>query len=424
MFFPHTRPTRRQFLGASLLGTLGLALSPSVQRLLAADGPERRAKACILVWLNGGPSHIDTFDPKPGAETNGPFQAIDTAAEGVKISEHLPKLAAQAKQLALVRSLTSREADHGRAYQFLHTGNPIDETVDYPALGSVVAREWAAEDGDLPAFVALNGGAAGAGFFGVDFAPHVVGDPNAPVANLTLPEGVDEDRRARRLRALEAFDQGLAGRADPERVAQHGRLTAKAERLRKSPALKAFDLTAEKAEVLEAYGAAAEDAAFGRACVLARRLVEHGVRFVEVTLDGWDTHADNFNAVTALSQQLDPALAGLVGDLKERGMLDSTLVLCAGEFGRTPTINGSVGRDHWADAFSAVLAGGGVKGGQVIGATDARGEQVKDRPVTVPDLYATLLAAFGLDGTRVYRTPGGRPIKLSAKGKVVKELFA
>jgi uncharacterized protein (DUF1501 family) len=418
------RHNRREFLATSIVGTLGLALSPALQRALAKEGPARRARACILLWLNGGPSHIDTWDPKPGSDTNGPFQAIDTRIPGAKFSEHLPKLAQQAHRLAVVRSLTSREADHDRAYQFLHTGNQREETVEYPSLGAVVARKWTGEEGDLPAFVAVNGGSAGPGFFGVDYAPHVIGDLNAPVANIALPEGVDEQRQQRRLQALEGLNRGFAGRADPDRAGDQVRLTNRAERFRKSPALKAFDLTAEKKEALAAYGADKDDAVFARSCVLARRLVEHGVRFVEVTLDGWDTHTDNFNQVKALEEQLDPAFAALLGDLADRRLLDETLVLCMGEFGRTPSINGQSGRDHWSDAFSVVLAGGGVKGGRVLGATDAKGEQVNDRPVTVPDLYASLLSAFGVDGNKVYRTPGGRPIKLAAKGKVVRELFS
>jgi uncharacterized protein (DUF1501 family) len=419
---PIHRPTRRQFLGLSLAGTLSLALSPSLQRLAAADRPGSRVKACILVWLNGGPSHIDTFDPKPGADTNGPFKAIDTAVPGMQFSEHLPRLAKQAKHLAVVRSLTSREQDHDRAYQYLHTGNARDETVEYPALGSVMAHEWTGEESDLPSYVALNGGSATAGFLGADVSPYFVGDLNAPVANVALPEGIDEKRLDRRLKALTAFNKGLTGRADPDRIAEHERLTRRAARFRKSPALKAFDLGGEKPETLAAYRADKDEATFAKACVMARRLVENGVRFVEVTLDGWDTHGDNFTQVATLLKQLDPALATLISDLSDRGLLAQTMVLCMGEFGRTPKINENNGRDHWSDAFSAVLAGGGLKVGQPVGASDAKGEQVKEKPVSVPDLYATLLAACGIDGKKVYRTPGGRPIKLADKGKVVKEL--
>jgi uncharacterized protein (DUF1501 family) len=419
--------TRRQFLGAGLLGTLGLALSPAFQQLLAKEGPPRRAKRCILLWLNGGPSHIDTFDPKPGADTNGPFKAIATRVPGLQLSEHLPKLAGQANHLAVVRSMTSHEGDHDRAYHFLHTGNQRDETVEHPGLGSVLARAWSAEDGDLPAFVALNGSAPGAGFFGVEYAPHVIANLDAPLDNIALPEGVDEQRLARRLKALDAFDQGTARRMDPDRVAEQKRFTAKALRFRSSPALKTFDLKEEKPETLAAYGVpqgeGAEGGTFGKACLMARRLVEHGVRFVEVTLDGWDTHENNFETVKGLCGQLDPAFASLTAELAERKLLDETLVLCLGEFGRTPAINANNGRDHWNQAFSLVLAGGGVRGGQVLGATDAKGEAVKERSVTVPDLYATLLTAFGIEPAKVYRSPGGRPIKLADKGKAVQELI-
>jgi hypothetical protein len=423
---------RREFLAAGVAGTLGLAFSPSVQKMLAVDSNARRAKACILVWLNGGPSHIDTFDPKPGADTGGPFKAINTTVPGIQLSEHLPKLARQARSLAIIRSLTSREADHDRAYAFLHTGNPLEETVEYPALGAVLAREWSAEDGDLPAFVSLNGSAAGAGFLGVEFAPYVIGNLDAPIDNLALPEEVDEKRRERRLQALSSFNNSFAQRIDRPAVAEQERFTAKALRLQKSPALKAFDLSQEKAEALKAYGIPTAppkegeeqpDRTFARACLMARRLVEHGVRFVEITLDGWDTHADNFNLVGGLCGQLDAPLANLIGDLSGRGLLEQTLVLCMGEFGRTPVINPQQGRDHHSEAFSALLAGGGVKGGQVIGASDPRGEKVKDRPVTVPDLYASLMTACGLTPAKAYRTPEGRPIKLADKGKLIDGLL-
>jgi hypothetical protein len=434
-------PTRRGFLGAGIAGTLGLAFSPVFQTLLAKEAVTRRAKACILLWLNGGPSHIDTFDPKPGAKTNGPFKAIGTKVPGIQISEHLPRLAEQARHLAFVRSLTSKEADHELANHLMHTGNPRSETVDYPSFGAVLAREWSAEDGDLPAYVALNGGSPGAGFFGVEFAPYVVGDLGAPIGNLTPPEGIDEGRQARRQKALAAFNEGFAKRVDRHVVADQERFQSRALRLQKSPALKAFDLSTEKPELLAAYGLPAppkpegqaeapkqegaeeDNSAFVRSCLVARKLVEHGVRFVEVTLDGWDTHADNFTGVANLSKQLDRGFAALIRDLAERGLLKDTLVVCMGEFGRTPTINAQNGRDHWSEVFSAVLAGGGIKGGQVIGASNAEGAAAKERPVTVPDLYATLLATCGINGKTQYRTPEGRPIRLVEKGKVVTELF-
>ena len=427
MLLPLNRKmTRRQALGSGLIGTIGLALSPAFQRLLAADGPARRAKACILVWLNGGPSHLDTFDPKPDAppEYRGPVKAVDTAAEGVQLSEYFPALAKEAKDIALIRSITSKEADHDRANFFIHTGNVRGETVDYPGLGAVVAKTWTEDKDELPNFVSINAGGGDGGFFGVEFSPHVISNLDAPIDNLNLPDGVDEDRLGRRLKGLDALNKSFAGRSDPGRVADHERFHAKALRLRSSPALKAFDLKAEKPETVEAYGAKPDDAAFQKSCLMARRLVENGVKFVEVMLDGWDTHADNFTGTGNVAKVLDPTLSALVRDLNERGMLKDTLVVCMGEFGRTPKINGQTGRDHWSEAFSVLLAGGGVKGGQVIGQTDDKGEQIKDRPVTIPDYFATLLTALGVDPAKQYHTPGGRPIKLADKAKVVTELFS
>jgi uncharacterized protein (DUF1501 family) len=416
---------RRGFLARGLAGTLGLAFSPLIQAQIAAAGASApRAKRCVVLWLNGGPSHIDTFDPKPGVETGGPFKAIDTKSPGMKLCEHLPKLAAQSHHLAVVRSLTSAEADHDRAYQFLHTGNMPQETVAYPALGSVVASRWSAEDSALPTYVAISGDGAGPGFFGLDFAPYVIGDPSSPFANVTPPEGVTDRRASRRLKALDAFNAAAAVGGGPATIADHARVATRARRLMQSPSLKTLDLAKESPETRARFAADGDQGSFGRGCLLALRLLEQGVRFVEVTLDGWDTHSDNFNATSALLAKLDPAFASLVAGLAERGMLADTIVLCMGEFGRTPTINGTGGRDHWSEAFSAVVAGGGVRGGQVLGSSDEKGASVKDRPVTVPDLFATLLSAFGVDGAKPYQTPEGRPIKLAEKGRIVNELFS
>ncbi|HEV3006203.1 MAG TPA: DUF1501 domain-containing protein, partial [Pirellulales bacterium] len=415
---PYTQSfSRRRFLGSNIAGALALACSPVVQRALAQKGRAKRAKACILLWLNGGPSHLDTFDPKPGAATGGPFQAIDTSVAGLQICQHLPELAKQAQHLALIRSLTSKEADHGRANYFLHTGNNLQPSLEYPTLGSVVAKTSSDDESDLPAFVSMGsiGFGNGPGFFCLDFAPYVIGDLNAPVPNAAPPEEIDADRRTRRLASLERFNGNFARRVDQPVAAGHSNFTGKALRLMSAPGMKAFDLAEESAETQAAYRVDADGTGFGRSCLMARRLVEQGVKFVEVALDGWDTHADNFNAVAALSGQLDGPMAALLADLAQRGLLAETLVVCMGEFGRTPAINGMNGRDHWSDAFSAILAGGGVRGGQVIGATDDRGEQVADRPVTVPDFFATLLHSIGIEPGKEYRTPEGRPIKLAAK---------
>lgn len=417
--------SRRRFLGTSMAGALGLACSRPVQRTLAQDGASPLAKACILVWLNGGPSHLDTFDPKPGAPTGGPFEAIETSVSGIRICQHLPELAKQAQHWTVVRSLTSKEADHGRANYYVHTGNNQQPTVDFPALGSVVAKRWSADESDLPAFVSMGniGFGNGPGFFGLEFAPYVIADQNAPVPNATLPEGIDDSRQARRLASLEAFNTSFARRVPQSAATGHVKSTHKALRYMNGATLKAFNVGEESDETRAGYRAEGDPNSFGHACLLARRLVERGVKFVEVALDGWDTHADNFNAVASLCGQLDGPLAALLSDLSARGMLSETLIVCLGEFGRTPTINGNNGRDHWSDVFSVLLAGGGLRPGQAIGRSDERGEQVADLPIRVPDLYATLLHSFGMEPGREYQTPEGRPIRLVANGAVVKDLL-
>ncbi|MFO0957049.1 MAG: DUF1501 domain-containing protein [Isosphaeraceae bacterium] len=434
---PSLRLGRREFLASGLLGTIGWALSPHAKALTPAPESGPRAQRCILIWLAGGPSHIDTFDPKPRTPTGGPFSAIETEVPGIQLAEHLPGLAKRAKKLAIVRSLTSPEADHDRATTLLHTGQRPQEAVEYPSIGSIVARRWSADEGILPGYVSIGGMGAPPGFYGLDFAPYVLGDPSNPFQNVGLPEGVSERRQTRRLVALDAFNADFARRGDARVVGEFSRLNSRARRLMKPGALDALDLNQLSESETAYYGIRPEPTPeegesteapnvgnFARSCILARRLIESGVRFVEVELGNWDTHDNNFDTVKDLSAELDPGLSGLLDDLESRGLLGDTLVICMGEFGRTPAINPQAGRDHWNQAFSAVLAGGGVRGGQVIGATDAQGALVKDRPVSIPDLFATLLQAFGVDTTRPVITPEGRPIKLIDGGKVVDGLLA
>ena len=413
---------RRSFLTAGLAGTLSFALSPATRRVFAAEAGSKSAEACILIFLEGGPSHIDMFDPKPGTKTGGPFQAIDTAISGVKFTEHFPKLAKSADKLAIVRSLHSREGDHDRAVVLLHTGYSPTEVLTYPSLGAMVAHAKSTREATAPAFVAM-GDTQGPGFLGPEFAPHVVNDVSNPANYIQLPDGFGEERMQKRLKALDAFNAGFAKRADAARVDDFRQLALRADRLRKSPALQPWDSEQEKPELRETYGFGVADGSFARNCLAARRMVEQGAKFVEVRLGGWDTHEDNFNQVQNLAQQVDAGISALIQDLSDRGLLQTTLVVCVGEFGRTPQINGNTGRDHWADAFSALVAGGPLKVGQVIGATDEEGAKVKDRPVSVPDLFATLLAGLGIDPAKSYKTPDGRPIKLTKDGQVIKELL-
>ena len=413
---------RRDFLVTSLAGAMGLACSPW-SSLAQAASEKKTAKACILLYLQGGPSHIDTFDPKPGTPTGGSYTAIDTKIAGVKFSQHLPKLAAVSDKLAIIRSMTSKEGDHDRGTVLLHTGYSPTPALVYPALGSIIAKEKQDDSDVAPGFVSV-GDTNGSGYLGPEYGPYVVGDPLNPGQNLALPEGFALERLNKRMKALEAFNLDFAKKSASSRPLDFTRLSIKANRMRESAALKSFDPATEEGQLWQAYGGEVGDGSLARSLILARRMVENGVRFVEVALGNWDTHSDNFNLVAALSAQLDSGLATLVKDLSDRGLLESTLVLCVGEFGRTPQINGDNGRDHHADVFSAVVAGGGIQGGRAIGSSDDAGAQVKDRPVTFPDLHATLLHACGIDPAREYTTPDGRPIKLTSGGKVVQELFS
>jgi uncharacterized protein (DUF1501 family) len=377
-----------------------------------------KPKSLVFLWLAGGPSHLDTFDPKPGTQVGGPFKAIPTAIPGVSFSEHLPRLAAAGKDLVVIRSMTSREGSHSRASFLLHTGYVPNPTVKYPSLGAVVSHEKGASDFDLPNFVSLGGPSEGPGVFGPPHAPFVVrAKPGQPIENLRYFRKVDAARFEDRLKLVEAMDEAIAAAGAAAEAEGHQAVLRKATRLVQSPLVKAFEIAKEPEAVLRAYG----QSDFGLRCLMARRLVEAGVRVVEVELTGWDTHQDNFTRSKKLMHDLDPALAHLVQDLKERGLLDSTLVLCLGEFGRTPRINPSDGRDHHPAAFSVAMAGGGIRAGQVVGVTDEEGRTVKDRPVQVPDLFATVLSLMGIDPTTLY-TASDRPITLANKGKVIKEI--
>jgi hypothetical protein len=428
----NSRPSRRDALRLSAVGAVGLSQSGWF-RALAADARDnpKRHKSVILLWLNGGPATIDLWDLKPGHDNGGPFTEIE-AAPGLKISEHLPNLAKRGKELAVVRSMATREGDHQRARVVSLTGYTPQGAIQFPALGALVAHEFDNPKADLPGFVAVGGrsGDIGGGFLGPRFAPLVVGGdrergfgPQAAdltVPDLNLPAGVGTDGHARRLELLAGLEGEFApGKGHP--VADTMRAaTDRAVRLMRPEAAAAFRLEDEKPQVRDAYGRTT----FGQGCLLARRLVERGVAFVEVSLDGWDTHNNNFESVKRLSGTLDTAFAALLGDLKDRGLLDSTLVVCQGEFGRTPKINGQSGRDHWPATWSAVLAGAGVKGGQAVGKTSKDGTQLESAPTRTADLVATVMKAIGLDPMKQNMSNVSRPIRLAdPSGKPIQELL-
>jgi uncharacterized protein (DUF1501 family) len=390
-------------------------------RVAGAEAPgTAKANGCILLWLNGGPSHIDTFDPKPGRPTGGPFKAIATRAPGMLLSEHLPLLAGHGDKLAVLRSMSSKEGNHNRAQYFVHTGYAPNPTVVHPSLGAWTGARVGNRNADLPPFVSIGGPSFGAGFLGVQNGPFVVPKAGGTPLDVGLAPGVDRARFDRRLAALDGVEQRFAQATGDAKIQGRREVYAKAVRLMESPGLQAFDLASETEATRRSYG----DTDFGRGCLTARRLVENGVRFVEVVLDGWDTHQNAFEREKKLLTGLDAGFAALLDDLHARRRLGSTLVACMGEFGRTPRINPSDGRDHWPQAWSAVLAGGGIRGGLVHGATDADGAQVVGAPTSVPNLLATMASLLGLDPAHSETTAAGRPISITDDGSPIREVMS
>lgn len=416
--------SRRGFLyGMSAAGAAGAFNFRDVMSLQAAD-LRRQGKAMILLFMQGGPSQLETFDPKPGTETGGPTKAIDTAVSGIQIAEGWEKTALQMNDIAIIRSMTNKEGQHERAVYQMHTGYIPSGSIKHPSLGCNIARELAPADRELPAVVSIGNGRAagiggsGAGFLGVDYEPFHVANPG------NLPENVattvNESRFKRRLGLLDRLEGEFAIRGGETVVENHRRITDKSSKLVLSPLTKTFDLSQESAATRESYG----DSEFGRGCLLARRLVESGVTFVEVRLGNWDTHQDNFTAVKGLAGQCDPALAALITDLKQRGLFDKTLIVWTGEFGRTPRVNPRTGRDHWPRNFNALLAGGGIKGGQVIGETSRDGTTLTKEPVNVPDLFCSICQSMNVNPTKEIMSPIGRPMKIVDGGQPVAGLFA
>ena len=418
-----SRFSRRRLFQASAIGGLSMFSSAVWSSLLAAREDHAKAKACIFIFLEGGPSQIDTFDPKPGAPTAGPFEAIDTSLTGIKFAQHVPRLATLANKLAVIRTLTSIEGDHDRAQKLMHSGYRPNPRLEFPVLGSTMAWRSADPDVDAPPFISI-GRQFETSILGPRFGPFVINDINNPAPSLQLPEGFSDARIKLRLDALEGFNSQFDRRFGSPLGHELTQLTRRANRMRKSDLFQPYDPATENPELFERYGGGINDGFLARACLAARRFVQSGVKFVEIQYGGWDTHNDNFNQVQNLSASLDAGLSTLIEDLDEHGLIDQTLVVCVGEFGRTPKINGENGRDHFPDLFSGLLAGGGIQVGQVIGESSEDGTEIKQRPVSIPDLHATILTAMGLDVTKDYFAPDGRLFRLSDNGKAVSELIS
>ena len=442
-----TKISRRELLRAAAASTLGYSASgwlPALADQIAPD-PKRR-RHCVLLWMTGGPSQTDTFDMKPGHANGGEFQEIATNSPGLKISEHLPRLAKQADKLAVVRSLSTKEGDHGRGTYLMRTGQQPRGPVRYPTIGSSLSKELgdsselALNYVSVAPYRAFNQAAFSPGFLGPRFAPLTVGatdnlpaNPNdltqyadlrvddlKPSSDITAPQLTS---RLELWRALQ--DSFLATHRAGSPVA-HDTVYRRALRLMESDISQAFDLSDEPDAVRESYGRGR----FGQGCLMARRLIERGVAFVEVSLGsfeqgtfGWDTHQNNFPAVTALSGELDAGWASLMTDLQERGLLESTTIVWMGEFGRTPAINDNAGRDHFPAAWSCALAGGGIRGGQAYGRTSNDGTQVEEGKVDVGDILATLCTALGVPADHENISPAGRPIRI-AEGNPIDDILA
>ena len=420
--------SRRTFLRNLAVGAAGLGvISWKDAVTLQAAELRKQGMACILLFMNGGPSQFETFDPKPRTKTGGPTTAIPTAANGIQIAEGWTNVAKAMKDIALIRSMTNKEGAHPRAQYQLHTGYLPSGSVKYPSLGSLVASELADPEFDLPSFVSVTGGgpgsvgsSIGSGFLGTKVAPFLVANAQQMPNNAALPQSVSDARFGRRLDILNELEEDFAQGSGRARVEDHKALYQGAARMVRSPRLKAFDVSQEKNDVRDRYGRTP----FGQGCLLARRLVEAGVTFVEVEMGGWDTHQNNFDTIPRLRGAVDPALGALIGDLKDRGLLERTLVIWMGEFGRTPTINPRNGRDHFPRAFNVALAGAGIQGGRVVGATNATGTDVAERPVGVADLFCTFCKALKINPHKENLSGVGRPIKIVDGGAAVKELFA
>jgi hypothetical protein len=428
--------SRRQLLHSLAAGIGGVSVSGWFPGFAAelAKNPQRK-RHCVLLWMSGGPTQTDTFDMKPGHPNGGEFQEIETRSPGLRFSEHLPKLAAMSDRLAVLRGLSTKEGDHGRGTYLMRTGRTPMGPIQYPSIGASLAHQLGCDDLALPSYVsvgpyrALSQEAFGPGFLGPRFGPLIVGASDIPgamanngqgfpelkVQSLDRLAGITAARMEKRLEMWKSLQADFLAANRGGAAKTHNTVYEGAVQLMNSKDAKAFDLSEEPMALRDEYG----KSVFGQGCLLARRLIERGVAFVEVSLGtssggvGWDTHADNFNAVRNLSAVLDAGWATLMKDLAERGLLESTTILWMGEFGRTPQINTNAGRDHFPGAWSTVLAGGGIAGGQAYGRTSDDGTTVVDGQISVADLLSTLCLAVGVGPEVTQMANTGRPIPIT-----------
>lgn len=413
--------SRRHFMkhaaGASALMGSSLALGNAFQ--VHADELKRNHKSAILLWMGGGPATIDLWDLKPGAPTGGPFRPISTTGD-MQICEHLPQVAKQMHNLSIVRSMSTREADHDRGRYYMHTGFVPNPNIEHPSYGSVISHEIMAERRDLeiPPFISVGGASEGPGFLGMAWAPFSVSS-DGRIRNLEM--NIDDARLKQRMNALSMLERGFINEKRGPAGEDHAKILQKTFNLMTSQQMEAFKVQSEPESVRDRYG----DSAFGRGCLMARRLVEVGVPFIEVDLGGWDNHMGIHDILqNQRLPVLDQAMSALVEDLEQRELLKDTAIIWMGEFGRTPTINAGAGRDHWARSWSVVVGGGDIKGGLAVGETDAEGRSVITEPYSAEDLMATVCKGLGISLETTYQSKNGRPMKIANGGKIIRELFA
>lgn len=413
MFTPamfSTQFNRRDICKFAVGSTLSFLLPGFDLKASQKRGPERQ-KSVIVLWMGGGPSQLETWDPHPGTTIGGPGKAIKTVVPGLQISDMYPLLAEQLDGMSVIRSMVSKEGDHERGTKYLKTGYRPEPTTVYPALGAIITHETPNKRLEIPQHISMGNTQypARGGYLGGYLDAFRVPDPGRNIGNMRPRVG--EPRQNRRLENLNVVSQAFRqGRTIQTQKTLHQSTIDRALTMMSSEQLNAFEIEKEPASVRAAYG----DSSFGRGCLVARRLVEQGVHSIEVNLSGWDSHANNYTGHQTQARILDPAFSSLLKDLKERDLLDSTIVLCIGEFGRTPKINPLEGRDHWPTGFSCLVGGGGLKGNMIIGETDPTGSKKKPNdPVQIQDLYATILKTLHIDYQKELISPIGRPLALS-----------
>jgi hypothetical protein len=402
---------RREFL-TSTAGVLGL-----LQTLKAnQEEIKKNGKSAILLWMGGGPSTMDIWDLKPDAATGGPFRPIGTSGD-VQICEHMPLMAKQMHNMAIVRSMSTREADHMRGRYYMHTGYVPSPSMEHPSYGSVLSHQLKRDDIEIPQFVTVGGGSMGAGFLGAQYNPFSV-NSDGRIRNLDMK--VDA-RLIQRAYALDFLETNFINQKRGSLAKDHQSVLKQTFNLLTSEQMEAFKIAGEPEPVKERYG----DNGFGKGCLMARRLVEVGVPFIEVNLGGWDNH-QNIHPTLKDNKLpvLDQGMSALVEDLEQRELLDDTAIIWMGEFSRTPRINGNAGRDHWARSWSVVVGGAGMNGGIAVGATSDDGTKVITDPYSSQDVMASVCKALGISLSTTFTSNSGRPMKIANSGKIIKELFA